>query len=58
MFVQIVAGLFVSTFQRLSIRQLGFSAESLLVMDADTPKEQPLPFWMRAAEEPGRTPGV
>jgi putative ABC transport system permease protein len=56
--VQFVAGLFVSTFQRLSNRPLGFSAERLLVMDANAPKEQPLQFWTQAADQLRGTPGV
>lgn len=56
--VQFVAGLFVSTFQRLSDRPLGFSPEHLLVMDADASKEQPAQFWMQAADQLRATPGV
>ena len=56
--VQFVAGLFVDTFQRLSNRPLGFSAEHLLVMDADAPREQPLQFWLQVAEQLRGTPGM
>jgi predicted permease len=56
--VQFVAGLFVSTFQRLSNRPLGFSPEHLLVMDADASKEHPSQFWMQAADQLRATPGV
>ena len=56
--VQFVAGLFVSTFQRLSGRPLGFSPDHLLVMDADTSKDQPAQFWMQATERLRATPGV
>jgi predicted permease len=56
--VQFVAGLFVSTFQRLSNRPLGFSPERLLVMDADASKDQPAQFWMQAADQLRATPGV
>lgn len=40
--VQFVAGLFVSTFQRLSNRPLGFSPDHVLVIDSSASKEQPL----------------
>ena len=56
--VQFVAGLFVSTFQRLSNRPLGFSPDHLLVIDADAPKEEPAQFWMQAADQFRATPGV
>lgn len=56
--VLFVAGLFVSTFQRLSNRPLGFSPEHLLVMDADTSKEQSLQFWTQVADQLHGTPGV
>ena len=55
--VQFVAGLFVSTFQRLSNRPLGFSAERVLVMDAEATKETPLPVWMQVANQLRGTPG-
>ncbi len=56
--VQFVAGLFVSTFQRLSNRPLGFSAEHVLVVDSSASKEQPLQVWMQVANQLRGTPGV
>ena len=40
--VLFVAGLFVTTFERLANRPLGFSHQNVLVMDAAAHKEQPL----------------
>src|SRR5439155_17801258 len=56
--VQFVAGLFVTTFQRLSTRPLGFSYEHVLVMDASGGGEHPLGTWMQVADELRQTPGV
>ncbi len=56
--VQFIAGLFVATFQRLSTRPLGFSAEHVLAMDVSARGEQPLASWMRVADELRQTPGV
>ncbi len=56
--VQFVAGLFVSTFERLSDRPLGFSPGHVLVMDSSASKEQPLQVWMQVADELRGTPGV
>lgn len=56
--VQFVAGLFVSTFERLSNRPLGFSAGNLLVLEVDASTKRPLQFWMQAADELRATPGV
>ncbi len=56
--VQFVAGLFVSSFQRLSSRPLGFSAEHVLVMDSSASREQPLQVWMQVADRFHDTPGV
>jgi predicted permease len=56
--VQFVAGLLVTTYQRLSNRPLGFSAEHVLVMDAEARAEQSLQTWMQVADELRKTPGV
>ena len=56
--VQFVAGLFVTTFQRLVTRPLGFSAEHVLVMDVSATGEQPLASWIHVADALRQTPGV
>lgn len=58
--VLFVAGLFLKTFQRLSNRPLGFTAERLLIMDTSASgKEQPAAeVWMQAADLLRNTPGV
>ena len=56
--VQFVAGLFVTTFQRLSTRPLGFSHEHVLAMGVSARTEHPVGTWMQAAEELRQTPGV
>lgn len=56
--VQFVAGLFVSTFQRLSNRPLGFSPDHVLVIDSSASKEQPLRVWMQVANQLRTMPGV
>jgi len=53
-----VAGLFVTTFDRLSNRPLGFSYQRVLVMDAAASKEQPAHIWMQVADQLRETPGV
>jgi putative ABC transport system permease protein len=56
--VQFVAGLFVTTFQRLSNRPLGFSPERVLVMEAEGRAEYPLATWMQVADRLRSIPGV
>ncbi len=56
--VQFVAGLFVSTFQHLSNRPLGFSPYHLLTIYADASKSRPPQFWMEVAHRLRATPGV
>jgi len=56
--VLFVAGLFVSTFERLSHRPLGFSADHVLLMDASAPDEHALPIWMQVADRLHAMPGV
>lgn len=56
--VLFVAGLFISTFQRLANRPLGFSPERLLLIDASATREQPVQTWMQVADHLRQTPGV
>jgi predicted permease len=56
--VLFVAGLFVTTFKRLSHQPTGFSADRLLVLDAVTKQPQPLEFWVQVAEHLRSVQGV
>jgi len=56
--VLFVAGLFVTTFDRLSNRPTGFSAERLLTLDAVPQSPQPPVFWDQVAEHLRSLPGV
>jgi predicted permease len=56
--VLFVAGLFVTTFQRLSHQPTGFSAERLLVLDTVAKNPQPLEFWDQVAEHLRTVRGV
>ncbi|MGH9742675.1 MAG: ADOP family duplicated permease [Candidatus Acidiferrum sp.] len=56
--VLFVAGLFVTTFQRLSNVPTGFSADRLLVLDTVTRQPQPMEFWNHVAEQLRRVQGV
>jgi predicted permease len=56
--VLFVAGLFVTTFQRLSHQPTGFPAERLLVLDTVAKSPQPQEFWEQAAEHLRSLPGV
>src|SRR6267142_2509419 len=56
--VLFVAGLFVTTFKRLSHQPTGFSADRLLVLDAVTKQPQPLEFWVQVAEHLRSVSGV
>lgn len=57
--VLFVAGLFVSTFQRLSTRPLGFSPEHILVLDTSAASKQAPPeVWRQVADHLLATPGV
>jgi predicted permease len=56
--VLFVAGLFASTFDRLSHRPIGFSAERLLTLDTVTERAQPPVFWDQLAEDLRAMPGV
>jgi predicted permease len=57
--VQFVAGLFVTTFDRLSHRSLGFSYARVAVLDVlDPARARPLQDWMEVADTIRQTPGV
>src|SRR5271155_5098489 len=56
--VLFVAGLFVTTFQRLSHQPNGFSADRLLVLDTVAKLPQPPEFWEQTAEHLRAVPGV
>ncbi|SPE41254.1 conserved membrane hypothetical protein [Candidatus Sulfopaludibacter sp. SbA3] len=56
--VLFVAGLFVTTFQRLSHQPTGFSAERLLTIDAGARRAQAPAVWDQVADHLRATPGV
>jgi predicted permease len=56
--VLFVASLFVATFERLSHRPTGFSAERLLTLDTIAQRPQPPPFWDQIADHLRTVPGV
>jgi predicted permease len=56
--VLFVAGLFAATFDRLSHRPLGFSAEGLLLLHTVAPRDEPPVFWDQVAEHLRGVPGV
>jgi predicted permease len=56
--VLFVAGLFVSTFERLLHRPLGFSTDRILIMDSSASSEQPSRVWMQVADRLREWPGV
>jgi putative ABC transport system permease protein len=56
--VLFVAGLFVTTFQRLSHQPTGFSADRLLVVDTVAKTPQPEAFWEQTAEHLRGVQGV
>jgi predicted permease len=56
--VLFVAGLFVTTFDRLSNQPTGFSAERLLTLDTVAQRAQPAAAWDQVAEHLRGTPGV
>jgi predicted permease len=53
-----VAGLFVVTFDRLSTRPMGFSADHLLILDVIPSRPQPSVIWEQIADRLRETPGV
>jgi predicted permease len=56
--VLFVAGLFVTTFKRLSNQPTGFSADRLLVLDTVAKQPQSLEFWEQVAEQLRGVQGV
>jgi predicted permease len=56
--VLFVAGLFVTTFDRLSHQATGFSAERLLTLDTVTKSPQASAFWDQVADHLRTVPGV
>src|SRR5207244_2552205 len=56
--VLFVAGLFAATFDRLSHRPTGFSAERLLALDTVAARPQSPVFWDQVAEHLRSVPGV
>ena len=56
--VLFVAGLFVTTFQRLSQQPTGFSADRLLVVDTVAKSPQPVELWEQVAEDLRNVQGV
>jgi predicted permease len=56
--VLLIAGLFVSTFDRLSSQPMGFSAEGLIDLDTIAQPSQPPTRWNDLAAELGAVPGV
>ena len=56
--VLFVAGLFVTTFERLSQQRLGFSAERILTLETVTEREQPEVYWEQLAEKLRGVAGV
>ena len=56
--VHFVAGLFVTTFDRLANQPTGFSAERILNLETVTQSPQPPVYWDQVAEQLRATPGV
>src|SRR6266550_4501292 len=56
--VLFVASLFVATFERLSHRPTGFSAERVLALDTIAQRPQPPLFWDQIADHLRTVPGV
>ncbi|MGA2131432.1 MAG: ABC transporter permease [Bryobacteraceae bacterium] len=56
--VLFAAGLFVTTFQRLSHQTTGFSAKRLLTLDTVSQAAQPTVFWEQVADHLRAVPGV
>jgi predicted permease len=56
--VHFVAGLFVTTFARLTNQPTGFSAERILNLETVTQSPQPPVYWDQVAEHLRATPGV
>jgi len=56
--VLFVAGLFVTTFERLSHESTGFSADRVLVVDTVTKRPQPLAYWNQLLEQLRHRQGI
>jgi predicted permease len=56
--VLFLAGLFVTTFERLSKRPTGFSAERVLALETVAASPQPPAFWDQVSEHLRTVPGV
>lgn len=56
--VLFVAGLFAATFERLSNRPVGFSAERVLTLETVAQRPQPPVFWDQVVEHLRGVPGV
>jgi predicted permease len=56
--VHFVAGLFVSTFDRLAHQPTGFAAERVLTLEANALREQPIVHWNQALDHLRSTTGV
>lgn len=56
--VLFVAGLFVTTFERLSHRPIGFSSERILLLGTVTARAQQPAYWDEVAERLRAVPGV
>jgi predicted permease len=56
--VLFAGGLFIASFERLSNRPVGFSADRLVVLEVNTAAPQPPVVWEQAAERMRSVPGV
>jgi predicted permease len=56
--VNFVAGLFVSTFDRLANQTTGFSSSRVLLLETVSKTEQPAEYWYQALEHVRFVPGV
>jgi predicted permease len=56
--VLFVAGLFLATFQRLSNRPTGFSADRLLTLETVAHRPQPMVYWDQVAEHLRELPSI
>jgi putative ABC transport system permease protein len=56
--VLFMAGLFVTTFQRLSHQSVGFNTNRLLILDTVTRQSVPPSTWIQVADQLRNTPGV
>ena len=56
--VQFIAGLFVTTLQRLSNHPVGFSAQRVLVIETEAQAKLTPAAWMQVADHLRNTPGV